>query len=49
MLSNALKSYTQSIEQEIPDSIKAMLQKRAEELLPADFVILADILIPIKK
>jgi 16S rRNA (adenine1518-N6/adenine1519-N6)-dimethyltransferase len=49
MLSNALKSYTQSIEQEVPDSIKAMLQRRAEELLPADFVILADILIPIKK
>ena len=49
MLSNALKSYTQSIEQEVPDSIKAMLQKRAEELLPADFVILADIFIPIKK
>ena len=49
MLSNALKSYTQSIEQEVPDLIKAMLQKRAEELLPADFVILADIFIPIKK
>ena len=49
VLSNALKPYLSNYHEEIPESIAMLLKKRAEELLPEDFLVLADLLIPNKK
>lgn len=46
VLSNALKPYLSNYHQDLPEHIIGMLKKRAEELLPIDFMMLADLLVP---